>query len=133
VILRQDQCSRSRYVDYSSCLISEYLAFIILHDVFASRHLHIRMSRNDYTVPTRCRPRGGMVDSPCYTACRALRQLISHTIKYLITQSKSFRAIQFAVIRRFVGIGSHASEYHYRSYTVDTSGVNRLASQNCYN
>jgi hypothetical protein len=48
-----DQFSRNSYVDDNSCLISEQLTSFILHDVFASRHLHISMSRNDYTVPTR--------------------------------------------------------------------------------
>jgi hypothetical protein len=58
-------------------LVSEYLAFFILHDVFASRHLNIQMLRNDHTVPTRCRHRGGIVDPLGCEACRALRQPIS--------------------------------------------------------
>jgi hypothetical protein len=46
---------------------------------------------------------------------------------------KSSKTSQFAVIRRFIGIGSHASESYYYSYIVATSGVNRLASQICHN
>jgi hypothetical protein len=46
---------------------------------------------------------------------------------------KSRKTSQFSVIRRFIGIGSHASESYYHSYTVATSGVHRLASQICRN
>jgi hypothetical protein len=50
---------------------------------------------------------------------------------------KSSKTSQFSVIRRFLGIVSHASESCYRSYihiyTVGTSGVNRLARQICHN
>jgi hypothetical protein len=46
---------------------------------------------------------------------------------------KSSKPSQFSVIRRFIGIGPHASESYYHSYTVATSGVNRLASQICHN
>jgi hypothetical protein len=46
---------------------------------------------------------------------------------------KSSKTSQFSVIRRFIGIESHASESYYLSYTVATSGVNRLASQICHN
>jgi hypothetical protein len=74
---RPDQFSRSSYADDNSCLISEWPAFCILHDVFASRHLHITMLRNDYTMPTRCRHRGGVVDPLGCTACRTIRQPIS--------------------------------------------------------
>jgi hypothetical protein len=35
------------------------------------------MLRNDYTVPTRCRHRGGIVDPLGCKACRAIRQPIS--------------------------------------------------------
>jgi hypothetical protein len=60
---RPDQYSLTNsYVDDNSCLISEWLASLFLHDDFASRHLHIQLSRNDYTVPTRCRHRGEIVD-----------------------------------------------------------------------
>jgi hypothetical protein len=48
------------------------LPLLFLHDAFASRHLHIQMLRNDYTVPTRCRHRRGMVDPPGDKACKAL-------------------------------------------------------------
>jgi hypothetical protein len=50
---------------------------LFLHDDFASRHLHIQLLRNDYTVPTRCRHRGGIVDPLGCKACRAIRQPIS--------------------------------------------------------
>jgi hypothetical protein len=44
VFCRPVQCSLTNScVDDNSCLISEYLALFILHDVFASRHLHITM------------------------------------------------------------------------------------------
>jgi hypothetical protein len=36
VFYRPEQCSCSSYVDDSSCLISDYLAFFILHHFFAS-------------------------------------------------------------------------------------------------
>jgi hypothetical protein len=110
------------------------LPLLFLHDDFASRHQHITMSRNDYTVPTRCRHRGGRVDPLGCKACRAIRQPISpstqiqdHSIQ------KSPKTSQFSVIRSFIGIESHASESYYHSYTVATSGVNRLASQISHN
>jgi hypothetical protein len=53
------------------------LPLLFLHDDFASRHLHIQLLRNDYTVPTRCRHRGGMVDPLGCKASRAIRQPIS--------------------------------------------------------
>jgi hypothetical protein len=53
------------------------LPSLFVHDDFASRHLHIQLLRNDYTVPTRCRHRGGIVDPLGCTACRAIRQRIS--------------------------------------------------------
>jgi hypothetical protein len=91
------------------------------------------MLRNDYTVPTRCRHRGGIVDTLGYTACRAIRQqnqpFQSDTGSL---DPKSSKTRQFSVIRRFIGIESHASESHYHSYTVATSGVHRLASQMCH-
>jgi hypothetical protein len=135
VFCRTDQCSLTNsYVDDNSCLISEYLAFSILHDVFASRHLHITMSRNDYTVPTRCRHRGGIVDPLGCKACRAIHQpnqpIQSDTGSL---DPKSPKTSQFSVIRCFIGIEPHASESYYHSYTVATSGVNRLASQICHN
>jgi hypothetical protein len=110
------------------------LPSLFSHDVFASRHLHITMSRNDYTVPTRCRHRGGIVDPLGCNACRAIRQpnqpIESDTGSL---DPKSPKTCQFSVIRRFIGIESHASESYYHSYTVATSGVNRLASQICHN
>jgi hypothetical protein len=77
IVCHPDQCSRSSCVDDNSYLISEQLAFFSLHDVFASVHLHVKMLRNDHTVPTRCRHRGGIVDPAGYTACKAPRQPIS--------------------------------------------------------
>jgi hypothetical protein len=38
------------------------LSPLMLHDVFALRHSHISMFRNDYTVSTRWRHQGGIVD-----------------------------------------------------------------------
>jgi hypothetical protein len=73
-----------------------------------------------------------MVDPPYDTACRALRQPISHPIKYFVTP-KSSKTSQFAVIRRSTGIGSCPSESYYRSYTVATSCVNRCASRITHN
>jgi RNase H-like domain found in reverse transcriptase len=46
---------------------------------------------------------------------------------------KSPKTSQFSVIRRFIEIESPASESYYHSYTVSTSGVNRLAGQICHN
>jgi hypothetical protein len=53
------------------------LPLLFLHDDFASRHLHIQLLRNDYTVPTRCRHCGGIVDPLGCKACRDIRQPIS--------------------------------------------------------
>jgi hypothetical protein len=58
------------------CLVSS-LPLLFLRDDFASRHLHIQMLRNYYTVPTRCRHRGGIVDPLGCKACRTIRQPIS--------------------------------------------------------
>jgi hypothetical protein len=67
-------------------------------------------------------------------ACRAVRQpnqpIHSDTGSL---DPKSPKTSQFSVIWRFIGIESHASESYYHSYTVATSGVNRLASQICHN
>jgi hypothetical protein len=110
------------------------LPSLFLHDVFASRYLHITMSRNDYTVLTRCRHRGGIVDPLGCKACWAIRQpnqpIQSDTGSF---DPKSSKTSQFSVIRSFIGIESHASECYYHSYTVVTSGVYRLASQICHN
>jgi hypothetical protein len=77
VFCRPDQFSRSSYVDDNSCLLVSSLPLLFLHDDFASRHLLIQLLRNDYTVPTRCRHRGGIVDPLGCKACRAIRQPIS--------------------------------------------------------
>jgi hypothetical protein len=92
------------------------------------------MFRNDYTVPTRCRYRGGLVDPQGCKACRAIRQPNQpiHTDTGSLGP-KSPKTSQFSVIRRFIGIESHAAESYFHSYTVATSDVNRLASQICHN
>jgi hypothetical protein len=71
-------------------------------------------------------------------ACRAIRQPISPADQPIQSDTgsldpKSSKSSQFSVIRRFLGIESHASESCYHSYTVATSGVTRLASQICRN
>jgi hypothetical protein len=75
-----------------------------------------------------------MVDPLGCKACRAIRQpnqpIQSDTGSL---DPKSPKTSQFSVIRRFLGIESHASESYYHSYTVATSGVHRLASQVCRN
>jgi hypothetical protein len=85
-------------------------------------------------VPTRCRHRGGIVDPLGCKACRAIRQpnrpIQSDTGSLDPNLPKTS---QFSVIRRFIGIESHASESYNHSYTVATSGVHRLASQICDN
>jgi hypothetical protein len=92
------------------------------------------MLRNDYTVPMRCQHRGRIVDPLGCKACRPIRQpnqpIQSDTGSL---DPKSSKTSQFSVIRRFIGIESHASESYYHSYTVATPGVNRLASQICHN
>jgi hypothetical protein len=65
-----DQFSPIRYVDDNSCLLVSSLPSIFYT---MSSHLHIRKLRNGYTVPTLSRRRGGIVDPPCYKACRATR------------------------------------------------------------
>jgi Integrase zinc binding domain len=111
------------------------LPLLFLHNDFASRHLHIQLLRNDYTVSTRCRHRGGIVDPLASKACRAIRQpnqpIRSDTGSL---DPKYSKTSQFSVIkRRFIGIESHASESYYHSYTVATSGVHRFVSQICHN
>jgi hypothetical protein len=109
------------------------LTSLFLHDVYASRHQHITMLRNDYTVPTRCRHRGGVDPLGC-KACRAIRQ--PNQPNQSDTGSldpKSPKTSQFSVIRRFTGIESHASESYYHSYKVATFGVHCLASQIYHN
>jgi hypothetical protein len=85
-------------------------------------------------LPTRCRHRGGIVDPLDCNACWAFRQpnqpIQSDTGSL---HPKSPKTSLFSVIRRFIGIESHASESYYHSYTVATSGVNRLAIQICHN
>jgi hypothetical protein len=71
---RPDQCSLTNGdVDDNSCWLVSSLPSLFFHDDFASRHLHIQILRNDYTVPTRCRHRGGMVVPLGCQACRAIR------------------------------------------------------------
>jgi hypothetical protein len=57
----QERCSPARtnvvVVIMSKITVVSFVSsfsFFIIHDVLTSRHLHIRMLRNDYTVPTRC-------------------------------------------------------------------------------
>jgi hypothetical protein len=115
-------------------LLVSSLPSLFVHDDFASRHLHITMSRDDYTLPTRCRHRGGIVDPLGCKACRAIRQLISPSNQILDHSIQNHpKTSQFSVIGRFLGIKSHASESYNHSCTVATSGVNRLASQICHN
>jgi hypothetical protein len=75
-----------------------------------------------------------IVDPLGCTACRAIRQpnqpIQSDTGSL---DPKSSKTSQFSVIRRFIGIESHASESYYHSCTVAASGANRLASQICHN
>jgi hypothetical protein len=86
---RPDQCSRSSNVGDDSCLLVSSLP-PLFYTMTSRRDIHIyKMLKNDYTVPTRCRHRSGMVDPLGYKACRAVRQPISHQIKYLITRSKN--------------------------------------------
>jgi hypothetical protein len=92
------------------------------------------MLRNDYTVPTRYRHRGGIVDPLGCKACRAIRQPISPSTQIQDHSIQNHpKPVRFSVIRRFIGIESHASESYYHSYTVATSDVHRLASQICHN
>jgi hypothetical protein len=93
------------------------------------------MLRNYYTVPARCRHRGGKVD-PLSHATRSIGPPSRRSAIQSDTGSlgpKSSKTSQFAVINRFIGIWSHASESCYHSYTVATSGVNRIPSQICHN
>jgi hypothetical protein len=48
----------------------------LLENLIDMEEIHIQMLRNYYTVPTRCRHRGGIVALGC-KACRAIRQPIS--------------------------------------------------------
>jgi hypothetical protein len=72
--------------------------------------------------------------SPRLQASRALRQPISTSNQIQDHSIQNHpKPVSFSVIRRFIGIESHASESYYHSYTVATSGVNRFASQICHN
>jgi hypothetical protein len=101
------------------------------------------MLRNDYTVPTRCRHRGGIVDPAGYTACRAIRQPISPSTP---VQDHSIQNHPKPVSFLLSGVSSRSGlpslnptiDHTYiciyiNLYTVDTSGVNRLASKICHN
>jgi hypothetical protein len=84
-------------------------------------------------VPTRCRHRGGMTDP---YATRPVGQSASRSSIQSNTWwlgPKSSKTSQFAAIRRSTLIRSYTSESYYRSYTVATSGVNRLSCQTCHN
>jgi hypothetical protein len=92
------------------------------------------MLRTDYTVPTRCRHRGGIVDPAGYAACRALRQPISPSNQIL---DHSIQNHPKPVSFQSSGVSSGSSLTalnptitHTKS---PTSGVNRIASQICHN
>jgi hypothetical protein len=91
------------------------------------------MLMSNYTVPTRCRHRGGIVDPPCDKPVWPSASRSAIQSNTLSLGPKSSKTSQFVVIRRFIGIESHSSESCIHSYTVATSGVNRLASQICQN
>jgi hypothetical protein len=83
-----DQLSRSSYVDDNSCLFVSSLPSLF-YTMTSLRDIYIyEMLRNEYTVPTRCRHRGGMVNPLGCKACRSIRRPISDQINYLITRSK---------------------------------------------
>jgi hypothetical protein len=73
VSCRPDQFSRSSYVDDNRCFIVSSLR-PLFYSMSSHRDIYIyEMLRNDYTVRTRCRHRGGMVVPLVCKACRAIR------------------------------------------------------------
>jgi hypothetical protein len=73
VFCRPDQFSRRSYVDDNSCLFVSSLPFLF-YTMSSHRDIYVyEILRNDYTVPTRCRNRGGMVVPLGCKACRAIR------------------------------------------------------------
>jgi hypothetical protein len=83
---RPDQFSRSSYVDDNSCLLVSSLPSLF-YAMTSHRDIYIyEMLRNDYTVPTLCRHRGGMVDPLGCKAGHPLadqpsNQLLDHSIQ----------------------------------------------------
>jgi hypothetical protein len=102
------------------------------------------MSRNDYTVPTRCRHRGGMVDT---LGCKAEgHQLADQPSNQILDYSVQNHPKPVSFLSSGVSSGpgltnlnptidhTYICIYIYiYIYTADTSGVNRLASQICHN
>jgi hypothetical protein len=79
VFCRPDQFSRISHVGDNSCLLVSSLR-PLFYTISSDRDIYIyEMFRNDYTVPTRCRHRGGIVDPLGCKACRAIRQQISRS------------------------------------------------------
>jgi hypothetical protein len=70
---RPDQFIRNSYVDdNSSWLVSSFPS--LLYTMSSHRDIYIyEMLRHDFTEPTRCRHRGGMVNPLGCKACRAIR------------------------------------------------------------
>jgi hypothetical protein len=105
---------------------------------FALRHLHIRMLRIEYTVPTRCRHWGGMVEPLGYKACRAIRSPISHPIKKLDHSVQNHpKPVNFLPSGVSSGLTplnpTFIHTYIYSQPTHLASIVNCLASQICHN
>jgi hypothetical protein len=74
---RPVQFCRIIYLDDKKCLLANSLPHLFV-TVFPSRHLHISMLKNDYTVPTRWRHKGRIVDphAPVPVGCSASRSAI---------------------------------------------------------
>jgi hypothetical protein len=110
------------------------LPLLFFNDDFASRHLHIQMLRNDYTVPTRCRHRGGIVDPLGCKACTAIRQPISPSTP---VQDHSIQNIPKTVSFLSSGVSSESGltplNPTISHNIVATPGVHRVASQICHN
>jgi hypothetical protein len=88
-------------------------------------------------VPTQCRHRGRIIDPLGCKACRAIRQPISpsnqildHSIQ---NHPKPVSFLSSSVSSESSLTPLNTTITHTQSYTVATSGVNRLASQICQN
>jgi hypothetical protein len=91
------------------------------------------MSRNDHTVPTRCRHRGGIVDPLGCKACRAIRQPISPS-NQILDHSIQNHPIPVSLLSSGVSSESSLTPLNPTvTHTQSTSGVPRLASQICHN
>jgi hypothetical protein len=92
------------------------------------------MLRNDYTVPTRCRYRGGIVDSIGCKACRAIRQPISPSNQIL---DHSIQNHPKPVSSLSSGVSSGSSLMPLNPTVTHTQSPhlasNRCASQICHN